>query len=570
MRQLRRPGRGLLSATVLLGLLVVSARPAVAQRHWLKLDRVEAEPTWVKGIVRLTVYVTPVSIYGGLIPISGKKPLTLQVGSSKLRNEYYDVPFQTQSDIFLLGLILQTSKEASLDPTEPHSLNKVKPAAIDFVERLPKTTRIALITYADEPKGGRSLQSLSNTITTIRKLTPSKSSNAALLHSVRDAIRTIKRFKPKGVKKGQRIRRAIVIVSDGRESRYPKPEAPDYASAKEELRRLAKQADKAEIRIHTIAYSAENWRRPMLALGELSKLTHGTFRLATSADSFEVLFQSLRTEINQQHVLTFYVPEKKVKNKTIQVALGDLVSNGLRLTRLECAGKACKSDEFCAHECAPRKISEGAGILRWILYIGGGLIGVLGVLVLVGWLLSRREQKRAAAAALAGAAAEVEAANDQAIAPQPNPYGGQTVQPQPNPYAPQTVQPQPNPYAQAATPHQPAVTPGQPKRPARHSQMAVSAPTLLVIKGEQQGRQFPLHHNFRIGKAPHCDLAIPNDQFASSDHAYIQMDRAGNCTLIDNHSTNGTFVNGVRVNQRTLTNGMSIRVGATELRFLTQ
>ena len=55
-----------------------------------------------------------------------------------------------------------------------------------------------------------------------------------------------------------------------------------------------------------------------------------------------------------------------------------------------------------------------------------------------------------------------------------------------------------------------------------------------------------------------------------ADGELILMDAAGNCTLIDKGSTNGTFVNGVRVSEYALTHGVSIRVGSTDVRFLAQ
>jgi pSer/pThr/pTyr-binding forkhead associated (FHA) protein len=48
------------------------------------------------------------------------------------------------------------------------------------------------------------------------------------------------------------------------------------------------------------------------------------------------------------------------------------------------------------------------------------------------------------------------------------------------------------------------------------------------------------------------------------------MDPSGNCRLYDRNSTNGTFVNGVRVTEVVLDHGMSVRIGSTELRFLAQ
>jgi pSer/pThr/pTyr-binding forkhead associated (FHA) protein len=78
-----------------------------------------------------------------------------------------------------------------------------------------------------------------------------------------------------------------------------------------------------------------------------------------------------------------------------------------------------------------------------------------------------------------------------------------------------------------------------------------------------------LRHGFVIGKAPGADLQI-DDGYTSTQHAMILMDRVGNCMVQDRGSTNGTFVNGVRVAEMSLTHGMAIKIGSTELRFLAQ
>jgi pSer/pThr/pTyr-binding forkhead associated (FHA) protein len=92
---------------------------------------------------------------------------------------------------------------------------------------------------------------------------------------------------------------------------------------------------------------------------------------------------------------------------------------------------------------------------------------------------------------------------------------------------------------------------------------------LYVVKGDRQGQSIPLHHGFRIGKAPSCDLVLAADNFASTFHAHIQVDKGGNATLVDDNSTNGTFVNGVRATApKRLMHGMLIRCGQTELRFM--
>ena len=78
-----------------------------------------------------------------------------------------------------------------------------------------------------------------------------------------------------------------------------------------------------------------------------------------------------------------------------------------------------------------------------------------------------------------------------------------------------------------------------------------------------------LQHGFLIGKAPTSHLVL-DDGYTSSQHAQIVMDAAGTCRLFDHHSTNGTFVNGVRVSDVVLQHGMAVRIGSIELRFLAQ
>ncbi len=70
-----------------------------------------------------------------------------------------------------------------------------------------------------------------------------------------------------------------------------------------------------------------------------------------------------------------------------------------------------------------------------------------------------------------------------------------------------------------------------------------------------------------IGRAPENDLALDSDEFASVQHARIEPRRDG-VWLEDLGSTNGTFLNGVKLTQpRKLSSGDVIRVGGTDLRY---
>ena len=70
-----------------------------------------------------------------------------------------------------------------------------------------------------------------------------------------------------------------------------------------------------------------------------------------------------------------------------------------------------------------------------------------------------------------------------------------------------------------------------------------------------------------MGRGEANDVELRGDDFASAEHARFEPRRDG-VWLTDVGSTNGTFVNGVRLEQpRKLVRGDRIRIGATDLRF---
>jgi len=70
-----------------------------------------------------------------------------------------------------------------------------------------------------------------------------------------------------------------------------------------------------------------------------------------------------------------------------------------------------------------------------------------------------------------------------------------------------------------------------------------------------------------IGRGQTNDLTIPEDEYASTRHARIEPRRDG-IWVEDIGSTNGTFVNGIRLTrERRLAPGDVVRVGETDLRF---
>jgi FHA domain len=70
-----------------------------------------------------------------------------------------------------------------------------------------------------------------------------------------------------------------------------------------------------------------------------------------------------------------------------------------------------------------------------------------------------------------------------------------------------------------------------------------------------------------MGRDAANDVELRGDDFASAEHARFEPRRDG-VWLTDVGSTNGTFVNGVRLERpRKLARGDMIRIGSTDLRF---
>lgn len=123
--------------------------------------------------------------------------------------------------------------------------------------------------------------------------------------------------------------------------------------------------------------------------------------------------------------------------------------------------------------------------------------------------------------------------------------------------AERTVVLNPNPVPQAAPARQPAAPPGVLAR-------------LHVEEGTLAGRDFDFRAGrYKLGKAPREEpgaSVVPlEDPYMSRDHASVT---AGTAALILNDlmSTNGTFLNGERVQRAFLKEGDAVRMGRTTLR----
>ena len=93
---------------------------------------------------------------------------------------------------------------------------------------------------------------------------------------------------------------------------------------------------------------------------------------------------------------------------------------------------------------------------------------------------------------------------------------------------------------------------------------------LVVVKSPalEQGERFELDSApLTLGRGAPNDVELHGDEFASARHVRVEPRRDG-VWIEDIGSTNGTFVNGTRLERpRRLTPGDVLRVGETDLRF---
>src|SRR5271170_3782555 len=90
---------------------------------------------------------------------------------------------------------------------------------------------------------------------------------------------------------------------------------------------------------------------------------------------------------------------------------------------------------------------------------------------------------------------------------------------------------------------------------------------LDVLEGPQKGRSFVFerHDTFIVGRSRFVHCPMPEDMALSRDHFMIEINPPL-CELRDLGSTNGTFVNNIRVDRVRLVSGDVIAAGQSVFR----
>lgn len=102
----------------------------------------------------------------------------------------------------------------------------------------------------------------------------------------------------------------------------------------------------------------------------------------------------------------------------------------------------------------------------------------------------------------------------------------------------------------------------------RHGSDELQPAQLVILVGSDAGRRFSLGGSLIIGRDPDADVVLRDDG-ASRRHAKILRNGRGGFAIYDLGSRNGTFVNGIKVEQADLNSGDKIAMGAETIFLFT-
>ena len=101
---------------------------------------------------------------------------------------------------------------------------------------------------------------------------------------------------------------------------------------------------------------------------------------------------------------------------------------------------------------------------------------------------------------------------------------------------------------------------------AASAPIAGSGPRLIATQGAYAGAIYQLDGTMIAGRDESNPIAFPQDTTVSRKHARI-VSAGGTVTITDEGSSNGTFVNGVKITEQALNPGDEVQIGNTRLRY---
>jgi Mg-chelatase subunit ChlD len=344
-------------------------------------------------------------------------------------------------------------------------------------------------------------------------------------------------------------RQRLLVVSDGRD------EGEAY-----QLDDVIERARSLQIPVDAVGLSRID-PRYLSTLERLADLTGGRYAPAESGKDLERLVGSGIERLRQTPVARFANPN--LPRDGTRHRLGVRWTRGGEVLDAETIvvlpplpdGKTPKRED----PVPPESVTDRLKSLPFLL-AAGGLLLLLG---LAAWWLSRSRRARARIPPASQQAPRVEPPRIQPPAGSPPPASVATFASRPGPEPPP-----------ATVPSSPDAAPAPAQRRATRFRQGFAAPAagspgaiLLGESGSLAGVRVPVDRDpFWIGAEEENDLKIPEDAYLSGRHACLSF-REGTLIIEDRQSTNGTFINGDRLDTapRPLSPGDRVRVGRTDL-----
>jgi pSer/pThr/pTyr-binding forkhead associated (FHA) protein len=93
-------------------------------------------------------------------------------------------------------------------------------------------------------------------------------------------------------------------------------------------------------------------------------------------------------------------------------------------------------------------------------------------------------------------------------------------------------------------------------------------PKLVIISGEDAGKEFYIHGELLIGRSEDNDIVLKDPLVSRGHHAKVVRHKDDWITITDLNSVNGVLVGKTKVREAILASGMEIQIGDTILRYV--
>jgi VWFA-related protein len=446
------------------------------------------------------------------------------------------LPMSTTQEGMDLVLVLDTSGTMKGEP-----LNDAKIAIYSLLDRISDNDRLTVVAFDDEAYLMTELATDKQQLRSMIDQLNVAGSNSVLFKAV---VRGIRHLQQAGrVGKG-----AVIVVSDG----Y------DESSGAYQLDDCIRQSQEADVPIFTLGLTKGDPSH-LENLEKMAEQTGGIYSRAFSSSQLTSLYQSIYERLRKQYVLVCRAPpdiQPGGQHVSLQVALSfdnqyEEISSGYIAPNHPVA------------EIAEEAPQEETFWKKYQVWLACGALLFVGIPA-VAWFVQRRKRKTPLVSDPPSTLSE---ANDEKRTQLSKTIERPLIHRDENE---KTTAPmvesalmEPSTQPDKTTEHQDGRRRGQTMVAARRPKIWAE---LVCISGIHTGEDFAIwNKKTTIGTRPGNDIVFKDDAI-SGQHMYIERDE-DIVRLVDRDSTNGTYLNGLRVGTEIIKSGDTITLGISEFTF---